>query len=420
MEWISCLSEAIVLIWIIHALMHKNICLNYKLILFLSVDVVIFGLINARIFPMILQIVVYIFLFAYLLSEFKGFPLRKIIESVLVSVFVTAGIQIISYLLLFMIPTGKMRLVLANAVMLLITWFMTKVLNYEKIITYVTRNNYILKMVAQLSGVLILIIILLFKSSDGLSLLNCLLLCIIILMIFVFFQQWKIQTEVTKYKEREIRVLKQSMDSFAHLINDVQARQHEFNNQIETLYSMHYVYNTYEELVQHQKEYITNASDKNHFNQLLTAKCSPIIKGFLYYKFEYIQQQGIMVDYQINLEMSDMLDMEFDILECIGILLDNAREAICEDLEIAKINFVLSQKNDKILVRVENPAGYLSQSEINMMTKLRYSTKGDNRGFGLHNIKKIVKKYKGMILVENEDKAGQNWVSVCLELCNNY
>lgn len=419
MEWISCLSEAIVLIWIVHKLMHRNFCLNCKLLLFLLADVVIFWCINASIFPSSIQIVVYIFLIIYVFSEFKDFPLRKIIENMLVSVFVTGGIEIVSYLLSVITPEGKVREVSFCIIMLCLAWVVMRFMDFELVFGFVTKNSYVLRRVSVLCGVLFVFVILIYKNSKGFSLLNCLLISVILLIVLTFFQQWKIQKEMSKYQERELRVLKQSKDSFEHLINDVQARQHEFNNQIETLYSMHYVYNTYEELVERQKEYITNATDKNHFNKLLTANCSPVIKGFLYYKFEDIQQQGTMVDYQIDMGTAETADVEFDILECIGILLDNAREALCDKSTISKINFILSQRDGKVIVQVENPAGYLSQSEISMMTMSRYSTKGDGRGYGLHNIKMIAKRHKGTVLVENKEKAGQNWVSISLELCNN-
>ncbi len=415
MEWISCLSEALILVWVAHNLLHKRLRLNHRLILFLLSDVLIFSLVNDNIISSNIQLIVYIFLIIYFLFEFKEFPLRKIIESVLLSVFLTAGIEIVSYIMSSKIPED-IRGFFVCALMLCMTWIVIKLLNFEKVLQFVTDHSWVLRNICVFCGVLFIVLIFLYKTSEGLSLLDCLLIGAILLIVLAFFQQWKLQKEVNAYQEKELRVLKQSKDSFQHLINDVQARQHEFHNQIEALYSMHYVYDTYEELVESQKNYVSNITDRSYFNKLLTSNCSPIIKGFLYYKFTEFQNQGISVDYRVDMGEVRAIEIEFDVLECIGILLDNAREALSDKSRSLKIDFMMSYIDEKVSIRVENPAAYMTQSEIKLMTDARYTTKGDNRGYGLHNVKKIVKKRRGILLIENKEKVGQNYICIYLEL----
>ena len=247
---------------------------------------------------------------------------------------------------------------------------------------------------------------------ESLSFLNSLLTVMILFVVMVLCQQWKAEKERNILQEQEIRVLKQCNESFEHLIKDVRSRQHEFDNQIETIYSLQYVTDTYEELVRSQNEYAAHIINENRFHDLLMLHCSSVIKGFLYYKFSIAQERGIDISYIIKLKKFSAPSVEFDIQEIVGILFDNACEALSEETQSKKINVKIEWKEGNVKIQVENPAAYMSQKEIQYCLKQGYSNKGENRGMGLSNAGKIAKKYGSMLEIANIEKAEQNWVVV--------
>ena len=115
--------------------------------------------------------------------------------------------------------------------------------------------------------------------------------------------------------------------------------------------------------------------------------------------------------------------------EILGILIDNARDAIlsnkttqnnwenikdnnecgnertvkgnndCEKKE--NITIKIAETEKKVIVEVSNPYTYCTEDEIIKMFEKGYSTKGEDRGIGLNKIKEYQDKYKFDILVEN-------------------
>ena len=102
-----------------------------------------------------------------------------------------------------------------------------------------------------------------------------------------------------------------------------------------------------------------------------------------------------------------------DFMRCLGIILDNAVEAAIES-ENKILNIAFINKNKSILVIVENTFPD-ELPPVYKMFKYGFSTKGNNRGIGLSNLREISNKYKNVSLetVVKDDKFIQN-----LTICN--
>nr|WP_301281819.1 GHKL domain-containing protein [Clostridium bornimense] len=103
-----------------------------------------------------------------------------------------------------------------------------------------------------------------------------------------------------------------------------------------------------------------------------------------------------------------------DFTRCMGIILDNAVEASIES-EKKILNIAFINKNKSLIVVVENTFP-LNIPPIYKMFKYGFSTKGDNRGIGLSNLREITNKYQNVSLetVIKEDKFVQNLI-ICDE-----
>lgn len=101
---------------------------------------------------------------------------------------------------------------------------------------------------------------------------------------------------------------------------------------------------------------------------------------------------------------------ESDWIDLLGILLDNALEASSGG------DTVYLQAEDEVnalLLLVSNPCPPISRTEMTEMFRRGWSTKADQgRGYGLYNVRKMVEQHGGKIIVKNEEKNGQNYLTI--------
>ena len=148
------------------------------------------------------------------------------------------------------------------------------------------------------------------------------------------------------------------------------------------------------------------------------------------YALKETENMGVETTYDVNLCTGEFKYISvYDFIEILGILIDNARDAIlsnkttqnnrenirdnnecgnegsvkgnndCEKKE--NITIKIAETEKKVIVEVSNPYTYCTEDEIIKMFEKGYSTKGEDRGIGLNKIKEYQDKYKFDILVEN-------------------
>ena len=79
-----------------------------------------------------------------------------------------------------------------------------------------------------------------------------------------------------------------------------------------------------------------------------------------------------------------------DLCRCFGILIDNAIDEVCEK-QNAYVNIMISRQEGFTTFRVKNTL--YSEIDFHKIWFEGYSTKGEGRGTGLANYKKILERY---------------------------
>ena len=104
----------------------------------------------------------------------------------------------------------------------------------------------------------------------------------------------------------------------------------------------------------------------------------------------------------VSSRISDLLWVDL-----LGTIFDNAIEALdgYEGERKIWLDIAESEKN-RISVQITNTFDKLTISEISHFFEMGFSTKGDERGVGLYNVKKIVHKYHGEIAVKSDVRDG--------------
>lgn len=159
------------------------------------------------------------------------------------------------------------------------------------------------------------------------------------------------------------------------------------------------------------KEYINEVIDEQKSiseNSLINNidKLPRGLKGLIYYKLSHINKS-----IKINLEVLNSLKkfdnlppkLNKDVLKIIGVLLDNAIEAVEHEKE-KFINIIFSIKKNTFTMVMENTCS--SNINYQRISEVGFSTKGKDRGYGMSLVNDILKHQKTINLninVENKE-----------------
>jgi two-component system sensor histidine kinase AgrC len=240
-------------------------------------------------------------------------------------------------------------------------------------------------------------------------------LLIILIVLLAIFLLWKQKFMVYLKQEEELRLYKLYVKPLEEFIKEIRARQHEFDNHLNALLSMHLTIDNYEELVKSQAEYIRELiSLPEHNYQGLLKISNKVLAGFLYSKI-IASPPNVSVELIVGSKDIFTNVPEMDAVEVLGTLIDNAFEACGK--EEGNVKIYLTSEDDRLIFIIKNRHDKIPINELSRFFERGYSTKNTkkNQGFGLYNANRIMKHWGGDIYVENEIILGDNYVSFHVE-----
>ncbi|MBQ3600801.1 MAG: GHKL domain-containing protein [Lachnospiraceae bacterium] len=235
----------------------------------------------------------------------------------------------------------------------------------------------------------------------------------ILLLLYSIVKCFKAQTEAESMK-KEVDKARLVKDGYEDLLTKVRLHQHEFKNHITAIFSTHYMHKTYDKLVVAQEEYCKRLVSENQYQSLLLLGDN-ILAGFLYGKFQEAEEDKITVNYKVAAQIENMQVPTYYVIEMLGILLDNAVDALKPATEKI-ISFEVYEKKKGYLFLVKNPFDYVTYDEILEWFQLEKSSKGKGRGLGLYHLKQLCEKWECDIGCKNEEINHQNWIVFSLTI----
>ncbi len=230
----------------------------------------------------------------------------------------------------------------------------------------------------------------------------------IILSILIFI--WVFQEKEKQEKIKELRMYELYNKAFDEVIKTIRSRQHELKNQINAIKCMKYMVEDEKLLLLKQEEYCDYLLRNNEISDLLNLKAEPALVGFLYSKFLEAQQKQIVIKYTVApMKICERVQC-YDLIEIIGILFDNAVEAL-EYSKHKKIVFKLIEIEKGIMLEIANVSRIYSNHEIEDFCRYGFSTKGKDRGIGLARVKTVIKRADATLLVQNKLYEEENYIS---------
>lgn len=220
-------------------------------------------------------------------------------------------------------------------------------------------------------------------------------------------------------QQKIITSQQESLDSYHtyepmmnNLIQDIRRRQHDYANELNAIQMIACSYGDYASLSRALNEHIEEAT--KDFRQTDLVKLNmKVLAGFLYSKLETARKDFKDIDFVIkNFELTSRMP-EYELIKVVGILTDNALEAISPH---DNIRIEIDSDDQHLMFSTINKGPKLTSELRTNMVKAGYTTKSaskpynSRRGSGLANAKQLLDTYHGELYIENPVTTGDTLI----------
>ncbi|AGL01893.1 sensor histidine kinase [Desulfoscipio gibsoniae] len=225
------------------------------------------------------------------------------------------------------------------------------------------------------------------------------LVTVINFVIALLFYLWMSRIESL---QREAQLHKISLYSVEEAMRTMRSERHDFINHLQAIYGLIAVGNNEE-----AANYLKSMGADYRFNSQLLTINNPYLRTLLQNKKQDLFMQGIDLIIEVNSRLEHFILKPMSITTIFGNLIDNATEAIkaTDVIEKKEIRFEIHQTKNYYSFLVIDSAPPISQEITHRIFDSGFSTKGENRGYGLALVKQTLKEYRGDIVYDPGIKA---------------
>ncbi len=208
---------------------------------------------------------------------------------------------------------------------------------------------------------------------------------------------------ITLRDQSEMKKLITELSGTEKYNDSLREQSHHFMNKLHVLHGLIEM-KSYDEV----EKYIKYLKDDYHekIGYISESIKVPAVAGFLLAKVREAKQKGIslLIDSDSMLLNKEGLDELYnELLIILGVLIDNSMESMSGENDGKIIVYLyLNTEENILLCKVYDNGCGISKDKLENVFERGYSTKGENRGYGLNAVDTIVKKYNGLIDVESE------------------
>lgn len=386
--------------------------LNFSFLSLILSLVAIQELMNAFRVNGIGTILVYIVMYVFSKKKFKETAVRTGGKLLLHLIFMT-GLQFICLVAVNFLLSGYenmvVRAIFTNIIVLLCNIFIQVKMNIDEIIQLIMRTNSSFTITVGFITIVILMLLLTNKLKLGIPGETYFTPVLFTGFTVLWMIKWAISQTKLSEKEQEIERTQQGQEDFQELLMNIRLRQHEFKNHLLAILSTQYTYKTYEKLVRAQKEYLGRVKDDNKYYSLLLIS-NQQLAGFLYGKLQSIEKYGIAVECAVKTELNALSIPEYNMIEILGIFMDNAIEALERLEENRKFFLGIRERGEYYYFELRNVFPYIVYEERIRWFEKGVSHKGEGHGLGLYHAKQLCEKWGCDIQCDNLEIEEENWI----------
>ncbi len=217
----------------------------------------------------------------------------------------------------------------------------------------------------------------------------------IALLVYFLRRNARIQAQLMQYE-----TLQRYTAQVEELYQSIRGFKHDYLNILTTM-DLYMKEKDWDALVRYYEQEILPTSHSIQDSSLALGQLSnlqiPELKSILYNKFIKALELGIDVQLEIRKPITSISAKNVDIARVIGIYLDNAIEALQElDADCRKLRVAIFEDEEAVTLVVQNDCKELPLN-IRKLGTISYSTKGENRGMGLHLADQTLRHYKNIL-----------------------
>lgn len=205
-------------------------------------------------------------------------------------------------------------------------------------------------------------------------------------LLYSAFKQYQI-----KQREQEMRNFESYVTSLEQINQDMRKFKHDYVNILSSLRTFIDDKN-YEGLHTYFYDHILEANHHEQLNEQAMLMLNNLkinsLKGLLTTKILQAQSYQVPLYIEIVEEISEIPVDPIALNRMVGIVLDNAIEA-ARDIENGEVRVAIINMNEVVLLVVSNTFDEKLNLKVHEIYKEGFSTKGENRGLGLANLRQI-------------------------------
>ena len=212
------------------------------------------------------------------------------------------------------------------------------------------------------------------------------------------------QILINRRSTMELHYYQQYLPVLNNLIQKVRETQHGHNNTIQAILHLIDVDSDNEKISEALSNY-TNELQKSLLPSSLLRLENKLLAALLYHKHCQAAEQGMTIHFHIADPMCRCRASEFELVDAVGILVDNALEASSPGDNIyVSIHASHHNGTEGIKIVVDNPGETVNDAFREQILKKGYTTKtveAEKHGLGLSILQNIVKKHNGALMISN-------------------
>lgn len=213
------------------------------------------------------------------------------------------------------------------------------------------------------------------------------------------------------HNRAEYTKLMEDLSGTRYLVDSMRANNHDFTNKLHVILGLIQM-----EMYNEASSYIQNITmvQRENISKVMNAVNEPAVAALLIGKIARASELNVSFVLREGCYYSSA-DMNLPsgmLITVIGNLLDNAFDAMNEngDYQAQKeLMFGIYSKPGAVLITVDDTGSGISKEDIAHIFENGYSTKGEDRGTGLYQVKSMVENFGGKITVETQEGVGSSF-----------
>ncbi|EEL72558.1 Sensor histidine kinase [Bacillus mycoides] len=198
----------------------------------------------------------------------------------------------------------------------------------------------------------------------------------------------------------EIRKLAEELTGIRLYVEALRAQSHEFMNKMHVVLGLTHM-KQYEEL----QKYVSSMVSEHQYEigGIMKKIQSPVFAGFLLGKLSYAREKNIKLIISEGSYLPEIYDesMIHELITIVGNLIDNALDAVANCKKKQVEVGIQYGDTDTLTITVQDAGKGIQEEEMDALFTKGYSTKGDNRGYGLYLVKESIQRINGEIHIHS-------------------